>query len=236
MTNVHLISRIFVGITLLLTSVLNQSPITALLQLLVAATILLWPLRCGLALARSLKMLAWFVVPTIILHAAFTPGEMLFPDLSLPVTLEGLKTGLWFSLHLSAIYVAAVLFSRLLVRHEWYRTIAALPFLGRTLLPYMLLLEHVGSGVREVTAQAMNGWRRDGRRMTALAATLAELPAQVMSRSRDYAGDIWNGWDEEIRQLQQPELAVLSYVGTWITLMVGLTIWGLYLGNGVWLS
>jgi len=236
MTNVHLVSRIFVGITLLLTSVLNHSPVTALLQLLVAAVMLLWPLRCGLALARSLKMLAWLVVPTIVLHAAFTPGEMLFPELSLPVTREGIKAGLWFSLHLSTIYVAAVLFARLLVRHEWYRMIASLPALGPKLLPYMLLLEHVGAGVREVTAQAMNGWRGDGSRLSTLAATLAELPVRVMSRSRDYAEGLWNGWDEKIRQLQQPEGTKLSYVGTLMTLMLGLMIWALYLGNGAWLS
>lgn len=140
-SNMHIGSRLFAGISFLITAALNNEVTLALIQLVLFILVLINLKQGYAALKKSANLLRWFIIPIILLHAFFTPGELIISGMPIPVSIEGLQTGLWFAFNLTVIFYSAIVFSRLLTNREWIRVILKLPMIGLKVLPYALLMD-----------------------------------------------------------------------------------------------
>lgn len=173
------------------------------LQLLLMILITSWLLDAYLALLKAARLLVWIVVPTIVLHALFTPGEFLLS--LLPITYEGIRNGVVISLHLSAMFVAAIQLSRLLSRNEWYRLLFSLPYAGKRLPSYVFVIERGFEPVRKRSAEAMSRWKMEGKGLRMLVVELGSLPGAVMEMSRELARTTWNNWGQSVETIAVAE-------------------------------
>lgn len=232
--SLHTASRVFAGVTVLLTAAMNQSLAIAFAQLLIVSLALLWPMQCALMLKRSYTLLVWLVLPILVMHMLFTPGEMLLPGYPLPVTKEGLWSGIWFSLHISVIFIAAVMLSNLLSRHEWTRMIISIPYLGSRLLPYIIMSGTAEESVRSITRKSVSAWREKGAGLAGLAGYLVRLPVAVLAHSNEFAISVWEQWDNHVEKLQQADSRNRSVPEVISIVIFGVAVWILYFSHDMW--
>lgn len=144
------------------------------------------------ALGRALKVLAFLVLPILILHMWLTPGRVVLSLGRLgDISAEGLARGGWLSLHLVLMYFSAMLFSRLVSLPEWMVLTAKCG--GRGLQPYLMLLLPLVRQVRWRTQLLARQWRRRGT-WRELALTLSAVMDQCMAVSRQQADALWLRW------------------------------------------
>ncbi len=106
-----------------------------------------------------IRLLRWFVIPILLLHALLTPGQLLFPGIAIPLTREGIHQGIWLSLRLAAIFVAAILLSRILLRREWLQGMMLSPFLARRLMAHLLMIMPVKNSIGEQLRYLRQQWQ-----------------------------------------------------------------------------
>lgn len=221
----HALARIFAGFCFLLAPLLHFSLPMATIQLLLMGLVIAFLLGASSALLSSVRLLAWLVAPTMILHALFSPGEFLIPGI--PVTKEGMTAGIRFSLHLTVIFIAAVQFSRLLTRQEWYSLICAMPYFGEKMAPYVLLVDYSGERVRKVVADALKHWKGSGGGVAGLPDELLLLPNRVLDMSRQHAESIWESWEQRMERIEHAaNVATVSVPASLLAVVIGgLMLW-----------
>jgi len=89
---------------------------------------------------RLLRLLRWFVIPILLLHMLFTPGQLLFPGWPIGVSREGLMQGMRLSIHLTSMYAMAMMMFRLLSHSEWLRLLMQLPWFGERIMVQALMM------------------------------------------------------------------------------------------------
>jgi len=133
-------SRLLFGAGLLCMAVFVQSIGISVFLLLLSVTLICFLDGHTLTTIRLLRLLRWFVVPIILLHALFTPGQLLWPEFFIAISWEGLTQGLKLSIHLSVIFFVAMLMFHLLKRAEWLSYLLALPYVGKHLATYVWMM------------------------------------------------------------------------------------------------
>jgi len=170
----------------------NQHYDVAVMQLLLTACLLCYA-DGGLAvLAQAWRLLRWLLLPIVLLHAFFTPGAALFPDW--PLTQEGMQKGGWLALHLSGLYLAAMLFSRLLSLHLLMRLASFNPHSKRLMPIYIRLLPPIMQGIQTEVQQHAKQWRAQGHSLRQLPAVLHQLVANMEQQSRLIAQHVAAAW------------------------------------------
>lgn len=185
----HVATRLLFGLTLF--GLLATGQIGLLL--IVSALLIVMLDESWRNLVRALRVLRWFLVPILLLHLVFSGGERLWPESGLPLSLEGLKTGLWLSLKLMTFYSLAMLLSRLLLREELLSLLAALPKVGARLYPYTLSMHIVRQSVQLSLNQFRQQFqlRRDWRRTGVM---LASLLHQMLRAASSCTHLLWLRW------------------------------------------
>lgn len=222
----HIGSRIFAGSSFLITAALNSEVTVAVFQFSLCLLILINLEQGYSTLKNSVKLLRWLIIPIILLHAIFTPGELIISGMPIPVSIEGLQTGAWFAFHLAVIFFSAVVFSRLLSKREWIRSILKLPFAGPKLLPYALLMEAGWSRIKEMLQNEFREWQKHKNGIRSFALHLALLPTKALKQSRIHAGEVWSDWDHHVLSLMTDDsTSKVSAISTITALTSGVLIW-----------
>ncbi len=142
------VARLIMGFGLLLLTIMTTSLWLSLL-LTVLATVMIRMLDGNWRTSvRLLYLLRWLVIPILLLHILFTPGQLLFPGWPIGVSREGLMQGIRLSLHLSSMYAMAIMMFRLLGHAEWLRLLMQLPWFGERMMVQALMMlsmkQHMG--------------------------------------------------------------------------------------------
>jgi len=224
----HPLGRLCFSLGLFTAVLLLRKDIPILLAALCAGVLLLrWQCATWQPQLRAARLLLWLLVPILLLHLLFTPGELLWPGSGIPFTREGLHEGVWLALRLCALFYAAMLLSRSLTREEWAYYCLRLPVFGPRLLPYVKLSAPMramaGRAVAETRSQMRQfaGWRDTPRLLRAF----SELTGRVWSGSEVEAKAVWNHWKEEADP-RQPQGNILT--GLFVALaglLMPLTVW-----------
>jgi len=133
-------SRLIMGFGLLLLTITTTSLWLSLLLAVLAAVIIRLLDGNWRTSLRLLYLLRWFVIPILLLHMFFTPGQLLFPGWPIGVSREGLMQGVRLSLHLSSMYAMAMMMFRLLSHAEWLRLLMRLPWFGERMMVQALMM------------------------------------------------------------------------------------------------
>ncbi len=192
----HITSRLMMGGGLMLFAISTRSFMLATGLCITAAAMMRMLDGNWLTTLRLLRLLRWFVIPILLLHLLFTPGQLLLPGWSLPVSREGLRQGAWLSLHLVAIYAVAMLMFRLLRRHEWLGLLKHLPKCGESLLIRALML----MSMKKQMAALLSLLRQQYR----LRSSRKQLPLLLMAAFRCALADatahaqaLWLRWPQQ---------------------------------------
>ncbi len=154
----------------------------------------------ALTTIRLLRLLRWFLVPIILLHALFTPGQILWPDFFIVISREGLLQGLKLSLHISALFFVAMLMFRLLKRAEWLSYLLALPYVGKRLVTYVWMVScmKMNSSLLLGDLRWQFRLRKDVKRFPLL---LMSAFRQSLNDASEYACSLWLRWPAQVVSL-----------------------------------
>ncbi len=180
-------SRLWFGTMLLLASLSN---LPFAIQLVLLALLLMVHLRLdggAQRLRRLAGLLPWFVLPILLLHALFTPGEWLLAGV--PLSHEGIARGTWLALHFCNIFLAAMLLGCCLVPAEWMGLLSRVP----GALPVVKMLLLMRGRIGGMIAMLAQQWRIMGR-MRCLPALLIAAVRQCLDESRSVARAMWLRW------------------------------------------
>ncbi len=186
----HVLARLLLGLTTLAWAVCAVS-IEQTLTGVMVLVLLVWMLNGGVRLWRLLLLLRWFLVPALLVHALFTPGELWWPGI--PVSKEGLMQGVRVSLHLVLLFLAAMWMTALLRRGEWLGLVAAIPPIRRYVAPYLLLLPAMYREIRMLLTELGNRWRLQGR-WPHFPVLLLSAMRQGLRTGRSVAAALWLNW------------------------------------------
>ncbi|RMH62521.1 MAG: hypothetical protein D6678_00945 [Zetaproteobacteria bacterium] len=143
-------------------------------------------------LRRLGVVLPWLLLPTFMLHALFTPGEVLWSGAGLHVTREGLASGMGLALHLALFFLCGMMIARLWPPADWLMGLRRLPVVGHRLYPLLLLLEPL----RKDIVHELAGLWRARRSWRALPSLLEDAVRRALALGREHAERLWLTWDE----------------------------------------
>jgi len=229
------LSRVVLGLSLLLTAALNNLFYIAVIQLLISVSLLIVMTSGGRLLKESIRLLSWLVIPILLLHALFTPGELLIKGMAIPVSVEGIQLGGWFAFHLIAIFLSALVFSRLLSKDEWISFMLQIPGWGERLVPYALLLE---SGLKkngEIVRQEYSNWQSCGKKLRQLPIHITTALTDTLNESGKDASELWHDWDRRVLSVSDGSQPVKQArpVATTAAVIAAVFVWVIYLAGGV---
>ncbi|OIO68520.1 MAG: hypothetical protein COW19_01270 [Zetaproteobacteria bacterium CG12_big_fil_rev_8_21_14_0_65_55_1124] len=149
-------------------------------------------------LLRAARLLLWLLLPILLLHLLFTPGQLLWPGSGIPLTREGLYEGCWLALRLCTLFYAGMLLSRSLRREEWAFYSLSLPYIGSRLLPYVKLASPMRALVSSCMAEARQQMHASGgvRNLPKMLQALTTLIVRVWHGTASEAESVWHNWDE----------------------------------------
>lgn len=219
----HPISRSLLGLALLSLATATPSPVYGFILILIAALFVRVIENSWSRVVRSIGLLRWFIIPILLLHLLFSPGQLLLPGWPLPFTWEGLQLGLHLSVHLAAIFFAAITLFLCLTRNEWTQALLLMPFSSRAVTTYVIMiapLRHsVGGLLHSLRLQwnLRSSWQQSPQ-MLVSAFTAALAVAEVQSQQ------LWLRWPaSEVTGLDSPSQATpLWQVASLLSAMIGL--------------
>jgi len=144
----HPIARFLAGAGLISMAISSRNILYALFLSMLSVSLIRFIDGNWRTTFRLSQLLGWFVIPILLLHALFSPGQLLFPGTGIPVTEEGLHHGMLLSARLAAMFTAAILMFRLLSQAEWLSAIVSVPALGKRLLPFIWMIRPMHQEVR----------------------------------------------------------------------------------------
>jgi len=184
------------GGCILLLSALNHDVTVALIQMSVVILLLLFCFDGATPLLKSAKLLAWLVIPIVLVHSLYSPGAIILPQFAIPISMEGAKTGAGLSLHLCLLFFAALLFSRQVEKGEWYLMAVRIPRFGNRIITYIILLDQCGDEIRAIIKDVMIEWKANSGNLSKYAEILATMPSSILKKSDEIAESIWRDWDD----------------------------------------
>jgi len=197
----HPLARLCFALGFFLAVFLINRDIPTLLLALAASVLLL---RCKKPtwrpVFRAARLLLWLLIPILLLHLLFTPGQLIWPGSSLPFSREGLFEGVWLALHLCTLFFSAMLLSASLSSHEWAWYCLRLPWVGASLFPYVKLATPIRALASRGLADARRELRLAGglRDMPQVLVALTGLIVELWHASATEAEAVWQSWDESI--------------------------------------
>jgi len=229
------LSRVFLGITLLLTAALNSLFYIAVIQLSVSISLLIIITSGGEVFRKSSLLLGWLVIPILILHALFTPGELLVKQAAVSVSVEGLQLGGWFAFHLIVIFFTALVFSRLLNREEWINLILRMPQWGERAIPYLLLLETGLKKNRNVVKQECDNWCSSGKKLSRLPIHITTALTETLNENKKDAYELWQNWDHRVASITEDSNSAMQIepIPTAVAVIATIVVWVIYLTGGM---
>lgn len=193
----HPVARLLAGTGLLVPAILCHSLSVLLLLVCFGAALIRLLDGRWLAMQRLVRMLGWFIIPILLLHALLSPGQLMFPGTGIPVTMEGVRHGAILSSRLAAIFIMALVWFRLCSRSEWLGMIAAIPVLGRKLMPYLLMMNPLHAEIRK-RLQLIHRQYRLRRNWRDLPDLLLYTCCHALSSAAPVARILWLRWPEAI--------------------------------------
>jgi hypothetical protein len=229
------LSRAGLGLSLLLTTALNNLFYVAAIQLLISVLFLVVMTSGGRLLKESFRLLCWLVIPILLLHALFTPGELLMKGMAVPVSIEGIQLGGWFAFHLITIFLSALVFSRLLSKDEWISFILRIPGWGERLVPYVLLLESGLKKNREIVRREYNNWCSCGKKLKQLPIHITTALTDTLNENGKNASELWHNWDRHVLSISGSSLSVKQAkpMLTAAAVIAVAVVWMIYLAGGI---
>jgi len=196
----HIVSRLILGSGLLLFAISNISFGVAMVLMAAAAMIMRSLDGNWMTTLRLLRLLRWFVIPILLLHVLFTPGQLLWPGLPVSVSREGLMLGLWLSVRLATIYAMAMLMFRLLRQSEWLGLLIRAPKFGEQLMVRALVLMSMKKHMTErlLHLRQQFNLRHDWKKMPLLLMTVFR---QTLTDASSYAQMLWLRWPQQVSML-----------------------------------
>ncbi len=190
-------ARFLAGSGLIGMAIGSRSILLSLFLAALAALLIRFIESNWLTMLRLSKLLVWFIVPILILHALFSPGQLLLPGTGIPVTEEGLHLGLLLSARLAAMFTAAMLMFRMLSQAEWMHVIVAVPMIGKRMLPFVWMIrpmqQQVGFRLRLI--QRQYGLRRHWRMLPQV---LLSACAQALATATPVSRTLWLRWPAQV--------------------------------------
>lgn len=219
----HPVSRSLLGLALLSLATATHSLTYGLLLISVSATLLRAVENSWSRVRRSFGLLRWFVIPILVLHLFFSPGELIFPGWPLPLTWEGLQLGVTLSVHLVAIFFAALVLFLSLSRSEWLALLLSLPSVGRGLITYLILISPLRNSVSELLQALKLQWQQR-RSWMQLPHMLVSAFSSVLAVAAEQSQQIWLRWPASKSMLAGPEnsTSVLSQGASLACLVIAL--------------
>ncbi|MBN4077217.1 hypothetical protein JYT48_03010 [Mariprofundus ferrooxydans] len=186
-------SRFLLGFGLLFSAIMTQSMLWCVAVLIVSMFLLRALDGHWLTSMRLLRLMRWFLIPILVLHALLSPGQLLLPEWFVPITREGLMQGIRLSLHLSAVFFVAMLMFRLLRRAEWLSVVFLLPGMGKRLMVYVCMMGSMKMNMTRllVDLRLQFRLRRDVKRSALL---LMSAFQQALADASDHAAMLWLRW------------------------------------------
>jgi len=189
--NAHPLARLSFGLGML-ALVLMQHALQPTLLLIFFLSCLLRLLHGSFGpLLRLFRLLRWFLLPILLMHAFFTPGELLTP--AFPLTWEGIHQGILISAHLIDLFLAAMLLAGLLRQCEWFAMLAAVPMLDKRVWEYVIMLSMMNLCVRSLLGQINEQWKLR-KNWSAAPVMLISAFRQAIERGREQARAAWLRW------------------------------------------
>jgi len=193
MYHTHALSRLLLATALLLLAIMTQSIVWYVL--LMFASIFMLRLLDGhwLTSIRLMRLMRWFLIPILLLHALLSPGQLLWPELFSFITKEGLMQGLGLSLHLAAVFFVAMLMFRLLRRAEWLYYILLIPYIGQRLAVYVWMMHSMKINIMLLLADLRMQFRLR-KDLKYIALLLMSAFQQTLANAGDHAAVLWLRW------------------------------------------
>jgi len=189
----HPASRVLFGFVMLFLSLISTSIWLCFILAVIAAGMIRLLDGNWITCLRVLGLLRWFVIPILLLHLLFTPGQLLWPGFPVAVSREGLVQGIWLSIHLISIYILAILVFRLLRREEWMRFLLLMPGIGERLMVHVLMMISMKSHMAELLSflRQQYGLRHHWKKTPLL---LISAFRQALADASAYAQMLWLRW------------------------------------------
>ncbi len=132
----------------------------SLLHILFCLLLLRWLDDHARSLRQAWLLLRWLLLPLLLLHALFTPGALYWSGL--PFTQEGVAAGVGLGVHLTAMVLAAMLFSRLLDPTVLLWSVRRHARTRRLLPLYLYLWPRMMTSTRRALRRARQSWKESG--------------------------------------------------------------------------
>jgi len=149
------------------------------------------------ALWRMLALLKWLLLPILLIHALFTPGEILFSLFQVHFTREGLHLGANMSLHLLMFFLVGMFISKLWTQQDWLLLAARIPLVGRRLYPYILMVMPLRQSLGQSLSLMKAQWQKRSGRWRHFPVLLEALARQAMQLGERHAENLWLRWGEQ---------------------------------------
>ena len=207
----HPVARLLLGCGLLFLTIVTDSAPWCIFLILFAAIMLRLVDANWQTSIRVLRLLRWFVLPILLLHALFSPGQLLWPDFPIAIAREGLLRGGWLSLHLTAVFALAMLLFRLLKRAEWMQYILLLPRYGEGLAIQLLMIlsmqQHMTGLLQHLRQQFSlhDGWKT-------LAVLLLAAFQQALADASVHAQMLWLRWPRQLMLMPSDAVSMSANV------------------------
>jgi len=146
-------------------------------------------------LLQAWRLLRWLLLPILLLHPLFTPGELLITGW--PFTREGLIQGGWLTLHLTSLYLAAMLMSRLISLQALQNIANYFPQGRRLSAIYLRLFPLVLPTVKTCIQQHGQTWRDNGHSLRQIPATLVAIVQAMERHSQQCALNVASHWQQQ---------------------------------------
>lgn len=194
--SIHQVPRFLLGFSLLSLASLNGDAWISFLLITLSMLLIRSVEQGWIRVVRSLNLLRWFMVPILLLHLLFTPGELLVPGSFIPISYEGLQIGLQLSMQLAAIFFTASVLFLSLKRSEWVKMALSSPLINRqNLMIYFMMIVPLKNSVSKQLQYLQQQWtmRRCWRSLPQL--LLASFRA-VFSVAHEQTDQLWIRWPE----------------------------------------
>ncbi|MBL1351906.1 MAG: hypothetical protein COA61_001005 [Zetaproteobacteria bacterium] len=183
---------------------------------------------------RNWQLLRWILIPTVVLHAIFTPGALIFPQFFIPISQEGLQLGGSLALHWAAIFTLAMLLGRLFPIERWIEGVSHYPRLHHILYPYLCLFPRMNLLVRALIRRHYRYWNdlpwtHPIQKISQLPPHLLSLLLQMKQHSQRCAKHVWEHWGQAYQPLLiKPDMIQQQYLPhsmvimlAWIAIDIG---------------
>jgi len=142
------------------------------------------------------RLLRWIFIPTIILHAFFTPGEIIILGMPWAISYEGLRLGFQLALHFMEIYFLVMVVNMILPLRRWLVMLARNQYLSQYMSPYIHLFPKMVRDVRVILRRSFRLWRLSKDKWCMLPKTLMLVMVDVDTRAKLQANRVWHGWNQ----------------------------------------